>query len=202
MRIRLWAHILSAAYKNHPIESANIFSGELFQFAGICIPPCGEGESAFSHRSAQFHEERRNVRLQDGAQLCADTGIGLSLTAVYMEEEGGMGDLVDHLYRTVEADGAGLVGPAGGGAAGDMNLRQGICGKLRFTDRLNAGSQKALGIPGTNLTGGAANAADGSLKQRFRTAFRCLQDGLCFGSGEVDDIDGFIRRLGRKWKAD
>ena len=101
MRIRLWAHILSAAYKIHPIESANIFSGELFQFAGICIPPCGEGESAFSHRSTQFHEERRNVRLQDGAQLCADTGIGLSLTAVYMEEEGGMGDLVDHLYRTV-----------------------------------------------------------------------------------------------------
>ena len=112
--------------------------------------------------------------------------------AAHEEEKAGLGLAVHQAGGPPEAQHPRLVGAAGGGAAGDVDLGQGTVGDIGLAHRVHAGMEQGLGVPHAHLAGGAADAAHRGLEQGLCPVGGESQNFLGLGAGEVDNIGRLV----------
>ena len=124
------------------------------------------------NQASKGNEKVRDHCLQENAFFLSEARAGIGLTAVDEYLESGLHGSVHFFGMAHKSQGSHLMAPAAGGTSGDMDSWKQSVAKTFLPYPIDAGVQKALGIPQSMLADGGADAADAGLKQRFCPVFR------------------------------
>lgn len=182
--------ILKGAEGLNQIICCDFFNGFRMSVAPLSVAQTGIGNGL-----TDLNNQFRNSFLQHAAQFLTHLFLTLFVIASDIKQEGRIWFLVDDFQEAAEAQVTHLMGAAGAGAAGNVNLGQSIVWQIGSFDCGHDILQQTLRIPQTYLADGVSNAADGSFK--FVSGVIILQqisDLQSFLAGQVDDPCCFIGR--------